>query len=224
MTDPTALGGGRGPAWRVLSLVVIAACGLGQPAATSPPATSPGEAVVTTDRPAPISTTTASDPRELVARAVAATAPNYRFASTMVAEGVEVTSITGTVDGPSMAATIKTGTSAIEYVITPEGEWATGEEGDLVPIEGEPPAVAPLAALMELQEVVVASMAGDQVTVNAILGPSAGPAAGLQVAITIAGEVISRIEYQAEVAGVLAEVVTVLTDVGSAGTVSPPPA
>ena len=171
---------------------------------------------------APTSTTEAVDVGTVFAEALAATSPNYRFQSVVTVAAQPVTTIQGVVDGESVAASITAGTSEVSYVRTPEGEWVTGPDDEWSVLEGEAPAGAPLSSLTDVTELTLDSAANDTTVILATLGPAAGPAAGTRVAITVTGGLVTAISYQAQSGADVAEVITTVTEVGSAGTVEAP--
>ena len=65
----------------------------------------------------------------------------------MVLVGEQIlTTISGVVDGNSVAAEIGTGSGEVSYVRTPEGEWVTGADGEWVEPDGEPPGSGSLSS------------------------------------------------------------------------------
>jgi hypothetical protein len=55
-----------------------------------------------------------------------------------------------------------------------------------------------------------------------LLGPAAGPAQGIPFSLTVEGGVVSEVRYQVDTGGEIAQVITTLSDIGAAGTVSKP--
>jgi hypothetical protein len=168
------------------------------------------------------STTQAIDVGAVFAEALAATSPNYRFQSVVTVADQTVTTIQGVVDGESVAASITAGTSEVAYVRTPEGEWVTGPDEEWSVLEGEAPAGAPLSGLTDVTELTLESAAGELLVIVATLGPAAGPAAGTRAAITMTGGLVTEIRYQAQSGADIAEVITIVTEAGSAGVVEAP--
>lgn len=212
------------PALPLLVCLLLAACG---PGASEQPLISAaiGGGSSTTSTSTPTTTATEPlDPGAVLADAHRATAGNYRFRSVVVVDGATIITISGVVDGASVAATLETGTSIIDYVRTPAGEWVTGPEGEMVPLEGEPPTGAPLDLLEDATEASIDHQDSDATALTATLGAPAGPSAGLRVSITVSGAVVTEISYRAEAEGVVADVTTTVSDVGRAGTVEAPAA
>jgi hypothetical protein len=110
----------------------------------------------------------------------------------------------------------------LSYVRTPDGEWVTGADGEWAALEGEAPVSPPLAALADPAEVALESGDTARGVVTGRLGPAAGPARGVPFSLTIDGGLITEIRYQVESSAGPAQVVTTLSDVGSAGSVSAP--
>jgi hypothetical protein len=153
---------------------------------------------------------------------LAASSSNYRFSSVVLVGEQTLTSIAGVVDGTSVAAEITTGTGVLSYVRTPDGEWVTGADGEWAALEGEAPVSPPLAALADPVDLTLES--GDEArgVVTGRLGPAAGPAEGVPFSLIIEGGVVTEIQYQVESSAGPAQVITTLSDIGSAGTVSAP--
>ena len=155
--------------------------------------------------------------------ALAATSANYRFESVVAVGDQTITTITGVVDGESVAATISAGTSDVSYVRTPDGEWVTGPDDEWGVLEGEAPAGAPLAGLTDAGDFALESSDAGLQTILATLGTAAGPVAGTRVTITLTNGQVTQIRYQAQSGSELADVTTTITDIGAAGTVEAPP-
>jgi hypothetical protein len=191
-------------------------------ASTTSVATTSSSVASTSTTLAATSTTKAVDVGGVLAEALAATSPNYRFQSVVMVGDQTVTTIQGVVDGESVAASITAGTSEVSYVRTAAGEWVTGPDDEWAVLEGEAPAGAPLAGLADVTELALESADGEMVVIMATLGPAAGPAAGTRVAITVNQGLVSEIRYQAQSGADTADVATTVTEVGSAGTVETP--
>jgi hypothetical protein len=168
------------------------------------------------------SSTQAIDASAVFAEALAATSPNYRFQSVVTVADQTVTTIEGVVDGESVSASISAGTSEVAYVRTPEGEWVTGADDEWSVLEGEAPAGAPLSGLTDVTEITLESATSESLVIAATLGPAAGPAAGTRAAITMTGGLVTEIRYQAQSGADIAEVITTVTEAGSAGVVEAP--
>jgi hypothetical protein len=184
-------------------------------------ATSSAQATTTT---APSSTTTTSqvDAATMLGDSLSATSQNYRFSSVVLVGEDTLTTIDGVVDGQEVAAEVSTGTGSVSYVRTTEGEWVTDSEGAWVALEGEPPVSAPLSALTDAGNLMVVSSDGVNGLFTGTLGPGSGEAEGLAFSVTIEQGLISEIRYQVENGGQTAQVITTFTEVGAAGSVSPP--
>jgi len=171
---------------------------------------------------APTQTTLPLDAVAVVTDSLAASSANYRFTSVVLVGERTLTTMTGVVDGSSVAAEIVTGTSEVAYVRTADGEWATGPDGEWVELEGTPPVEAPLAGLTDATDLVLESGDAEQGVFTGALGPAAGDAAGLAFTLTLEDGLVTEIRYQVDTGGELAQVITTLSDFGSAGTVSRP--
>jgi hypothetical protein len=182
----------------------------------------PSTSTTTTTSTAPTSTTRAIDIGAVFAEALTATSPNYRFQSVVTVADQTVTTIQGVVDGESVAASITAGTSEVAYVRRPEGEWVTGPDDEWSVLEGEAPAGAPLSSLTDVTELTLELADSDRTVILATLGPAAGPAAGTRAAITMIGGLVTEIRYQAQFGADIAEVITIVTEAGSAGVVEAP--
>jgi hypothetical protein len=211
----------------LLSLLMLAACA-GSSGATTPTVaattTTTSEAAATTSPSTTIAptSTTAVEPAAVVADSLAASRPNYRFTSIVLVGEQTVTTMTGVVDGESVSAEIATGTSEVSYVRTPEGEWVTGPDGDWVALEGEPPVGAPLDALSDAGGLTLESGNATRGVFTGVLGPAAASAQGIEFTITVEDGYVSEIRYQVDTGGEQGEVVTTLSDFGSAGAVTKP--
>lgn len=203
-------------------MALVVACSATGAAVTTTNPTPPSTSTTTTTTTAPTSTTQAIDVGAVFAEALAATSPNYRFQSVVTVADQTVTTIQGVVDGESVAASITAGTSEVAYVRTPEGEWVTGPDDEWSVLEGEAPAGAPLSGLTDVTELTLESAVGESMVIVATLGPAAGPAAGTRAAITMTGGLVTEIRYQAQFGADIAEVVTIVTEAGSAGVVEAP--
>jgi hypothetical protein len=158
----------------------------------------------------------------VVGESLVASGSNYRFSSVVLVGEETLTSITGVVDGTSVGAEITTGTGVVSYVRTPEGEWVTEADGTWAPLEGEAPVSAPLAILADSSDLTLET--GDSVRsmFTGRLGPAAGPAQGVPFSLTIENGLVTEIRYQVESSAGPAQVITTLTEIGAAGTVSAP--
>jgi hypothetical protein len=187
--------------------------GTSAPTTIQAPTTLPAESTTTT---VPV------DPTAMVSDGLAASSSNYRFSSVVLVGEDTLTTITGVVDGTSVAAEIATGTGVVSYVRTPDGEWVTGPDGEWGALEGEAPVSAPLATLSDSTDLSLESgdLAGGVVTGR--LGPAAGTAQGVPFSLTIENGLVTEIRYQVESSAGPAQVITTLTDIGAAGTVSAP--
>lgn len=175
--------------------------------------TSPSLATTTTTEPV--------DPGAVLASAYDATAGNYQFLSVVVVDGETLTTVSGIVDGNSVAASIQAGTTQVDYVRTPAGEWVTDQSGAWVPLQGEAPATVPLALLVEATDLALEEQNEGRLVLGATLGPGSR-AAGLRVSVVIQGGVVTEIRYRAETEGVVADVTTTVSHIGVAGTVAAP--
>lgn len=216
-----------GAIWFLPVLLFVAACASGDADRGSTTSTvtgvsAPTTASSTTRLPGTTTTTAAIDASAMLDQGLAATSSNYRFSSVVAVGEQTLTSIAGVVDGTSVAAEITTGTGVLSYVRTPDGEWVTGADGEWAALEGEAPVAPPLAGLADPVEVALESGDGAGGVITGRLGPAAGPAEGVPFSLTIDGGVITEIRYQVESTAGPAQVVTTLSDVGSAGSVSAP--
>jgi hypothetical protein len=187
-----------------------------------PSSTTTTTAVAPTTTSTIVTTTEPIDPARVVADGLAASSANYRFSSVVLVGEETLTSIMGVVDGEAVSAQIATGTSEVSYVRTPEGEWVTGADGEWVELEGEPPVGAPLAALSDAGDFVLESGDASQAVITGVLGPAAGSAQGIPFTLTVEGGQVTEIRYEVDTGGEIAQVVTTLSEFGSAGTVAKP--
>ena len=221
---------GRGGAKRFLPALLVLAVGC--TSASGEPTNTPdsGAATIgtttneaTTTRPSEAATTTAAvDPAVVVVESLNASGSNYRFSSVVLIGEETLTSITGVVDGTSVGAEITTGTGVVSYVRTPEGEWVTDADGSWSSMEGDAPVSPPLAILADSSDLALET--GDEVrgVFTGRLGPAAGPAQGVPFSLTIENGLVTEIRYQVESSAGPAQVITTLTEIGAAGTVSAP--
>jgi hypothetical protein len=178
--------------------------------------------VATTSTIAAATSTVPVDPVTTVNDALAASGHNYRFASVVLVGEDTLTSISGIVDGNSVSAEVAAGGSELSYVRTPEGEWVTGPDGEWVVLEGEPPVAAPLGSMADVGQLALESGDAESGVFTGVLGPAAGPAQGLPFSLTIQGGLVTEVRYQVDTGGEIAQVITTLSDVGAAGSVSRP--
>jgi hypothetical protein len=204
---------------------MVACAGGGATETTLPPSTfGPSSTSTTVVTPTTVagSTTVPVDVHAIFQQALAASSANYRFQSEVSVGDTPVTTIQGIVDGESVAADVTAGTSQVSYIRTPEGEWVTGPDEEWSALEGEAPVGPPLIGLSDVTGLELESTEGNSRVLLATLGPAAGPAAGAKVTMVLVGGLISEIRYQAPSGADIATVVTTVTDVGTAGTVTPP--
>lgn len=220
--------GGARPGFLPVLLLVVAGC-TGE--ADSVPATASvtssttsttSTTVVATTTVVEATTTVLVDPMATVSESLAASAANYRFASLILVGEQTLTTIEGVVDGNSVAAAIGTGSGEVSYIRTPDGEWVTGSDGEWVALEGEPPVAPPLAALVDAGDLALVSGNGTTGVFTGVLGPAAGAAQGLPFTLTVEAGLVTEIRYEVDTGGELAQVITTLTEIGSAGSVSAP--
>lgn len=225
MTPPPAPGRIRLRRVLPVLLVLAAACSPGPesgPTTTNPASTTSTRPVITTTTMAP-TTTTPIDTAAVLGTSLESTGPNYRFESIFEVDGQTLTTITGVVDGTSVAADITTGSSQVSYVHTDDGEWITDAAGTWIALDGgEPPVAPPLAALADASS--LAMMSGDATTgeMTGVLGPAAGSATGIGFTVEIGDGMVTKIVYDADIGGETAVITTNITDVGNAGSVNPP--
>jgi uncharacterized Zn-binding protein involved in type VI secretion len=167
-------------------------------------------------------TRVAIDPAAVLGDSLAASSANYRFTSVVLVGEQAVTTISGVVDGNSVAAEIGTGSSEVSYIRTPEGEWVTGAGGEWVALDGEPPVEPPLAALVDAGGLVLQSGDGTTGVFTGALGLAAGSAQGLPFTLTIEQGLIVEIRYEVDTGGENAQVITTLSEIGAAGPVGAP--
>jgi hypothetical protein len=206
--------------------VVLAACTTSGGGTTSVPGTI-AATTSTIDRAssttiAATTTTAAVDPGLVVSESLAASSANYRFTSVVLVGEQTLTTITGAVDGNSVAADVVTGSGEVSYIRTPEGEWVTGPDGEWVELEGEPPVAPPLGALVDAGNLVLESGDGTRGVFTGTLGPAAGEAQGLGFSLTVESGLVTEVRYQVDTGGETAQVITTLTDFGGAGSVTAP--
>lgn len=201
-----------------LLLVATACSGVGDPPSRAG-GTNTAPVDLTTTAPA---VTTTLGPEEVFRNGLVASSHNYRFESTVVVGDQVVTSITGVVDGDSIAAEVTAGDTVVSYIRTGEGEWLTDTEGQWVEVDGEPPAAPPLALLADARSFEEVSAEQGTTTLTGTMGEAAGAAAGIPFTVIIIDELITQIQYRAETEGGTAVVATTFTEIGSAGDVTPP--
>ncbi|HEX5695873.1 MAG TPA: hypothetical protein VFZ15_05775 [Acidimicrobiia bacterium] len=214
---------------RILPIVfvVMAACTTSAGETTKVPDTTTTTSTTTTDQAASTTiaatTTTAPvDPDLVVSESLAASSANYRFTSVVLVGEQTLTTISGAVDGGSVAADVVTGSGEVSYVRTPDGEWVTGPDGEWVELEGEPPVAPPLGALVDAGNLVLESGDGTRGVFTGTLGPAAGEAQGLGFSLTVESGLVTEVRYQVDTGGEMAQVITTLSDFGGAGTVTAP--
>jgi hypothetical protein len=148
------------------------------------------------------------DPAAALAAALTGLSGAYAFEST-VTVGTEVaTRLSGAWSAGTSEVEVETGAATVTYRLVPPASWVReGEEGDWVELEGEVPAVDPLAALREPATVVLAAGDGAGVALTATYPPAAlGLTGDVPVEVAIAlradGAVVAR--YTTSVNGVAA--------------------
>lgn len=225
MTPPPAPGRIRLRRVLPVLLVLTGACSSGtvpgSTTTTRAPTTTTAPVVITTMTTRPVTTTTV-DAAVVLGMSLEATSPNYRFESVFGVEGETLTTISGVVDGTSVAADINAGASQVSYVHTDEGEWITDADGTWVALDGEPPVAPPLSALADPSTLAIASGDTNTGEMTGVLGPAAGSATGIEFTVEIVDGLVSQIVYEADIGGATAVVTTSISDVGNAGGVSAP--
>ena len=166
--------------------------------------------------------TTTVNPVVTVGESLAASSANYRFTSLILVGEQTLTTIEGIVDGNSVAAAIGTGSGEVSYIRTPDGEWVTGANGEWVALEGEPPVAPPLGVLVDAGDLALVSGDGTTGVFTGVLGPAAGDAQGLPFTLTVEEGLVTEIRYEIDTGGELAQVITTLSEIGSAGSVTAP--
>lgn len=210
-------------------LLIVAGCtGDADPvpasaAVTSSTTSTTSTTVATITTTSEVTTTTVPvDPVVTVGESLAASSANYRFTSLILVGEQTLTTIEGVVDGNSVSAAIGTGSGEVSYVRTPDGEWVTGADGEWVALEGEPPVTPPLGALVDAGDLALVSGNGTTGVFTGVLGPAAGAAQGLPFTLTVEAGLVTEIRYEVDTGGELAQVITTLSEIGSAGSVSAP--
>ncbi|HEX9864287.1 MAG TPA: hypothetical protein VGC03_04905 [Acidimicrobiia bacterium] len=209
-------------------LLIVAGCtGEADPLPTSASLTSSttsttSTTVVATTTTSEVTTTVPVDPVVTVGESLAASSSNYRFTSLILVGEQTLTTIEGVVDGNSVAAAIGTGTGEVSYIRTPDGEWVTGADGEWVALEGAPPVAPPLGALVDAGDLALVSGNGTTGVFTGVLGPAAGAAQGLPFTLTVEAGLVTEIRYEVDTGGELAQVITTLSEIGSAGSVIAP--
>lgn len=223
MTPPPAQGKARLKRAFPVLLVVLGACspGTDAPTTTTTPAPTTTASVPATTTQPPTTTTTV-DAAVVLGSSLEGTTPNYRFESIFEVEGQALTTISGVVDGSAVAADIVTGSSQVSYVHTDEGEWITDADGTWIVLEGEPPVAPPLAGLADPSSLRLTSGDATNGEITGVLGAAAGSASGIDFTVELANGLVTTILYQANIGAETAQVTTTITDVGSAGGVTPP--
>ena len=188
-------------------LLALTACGDSSISATTTASVAP-----TTTAPSP--TPPDDDAARLFADAVAAVGDSYAFASTVVANGSEVTSVEGSLHGDRSSYVIRSGGSTLEYIVSSEGRWVRPPGGDWVTL-GEPvPFAQPLAALASPLSLEVLSRSTEVTVLQATYeGATLGFTNGeMVVTITVVAGVLTRIEYTVPFGedGTFSTVVTVI--------------
>jgi hypothetical protein len=207
-------------------LLIVAGCsGEADPLPTSAAVTSSTSSTTSTTVAATTTTsevTTTVNPVVTVGESLAASSANYRFTSLILVGEQTLTTIEGVVDGNSVAAAIGTGTGEVSYIRTADGEWVTGADGEWVALEGEPPVTPPLGALVDAGDLALVSGNGTTGVFTGVLGPAAGTAQGLPFTLTVEAGLVTEIRYEVDTGGELAQVITTLSEIGSAGSVTAP--
>ena len=205
---------------------MVAGCtGEADPVPTSAAVTSSTASTTSTTTAATTTTsavTTTANPVVTVGESLAASSANYRFTSLILVGEQTLTTIEGVVDGNSVAAAIGTGSGEVSYIRTADGEWVTGADGEWVALEGEPPVAPPLGALVDAGDLALVSGNGTTGVFTGVLGPAAGAAQGLPFTLTVEAGLVTEIRYEVDTGGELAQVITTLSEIGSAGSVSAP--
>ncbi len=182
MTTATMTSASRGSRWRplgaaiALSLVVAACSSSTDGAASSTTAAPVASSTATTSTTAPNAPTPAPptlDPATVLAEALAAYAGGYEFSGTATVNEQEASIVSGRwIDGASQLL-IRSGSGEVEYLITPEGQWARLPEGEWEELEGPPPTDNPLAALGTPTSLEVLSAAENTVRLRGVYSAEA---------------------------------------------------
>jgi hypothetical protein len=221
----------RGPRCGVLVVVAaaLAACsGPGGPAVTE---TTIGTSAVTTSTATTTSTVAATtssivDPAVVLADALQRYGDGYTFTSTAGVGGAIAITASGRQQGTSSEILFVSGAGEIEYLLTPEGQWARTPGGDWEELEAQQPPAAPLAQLAAPTRLEVTKNEAGTVELSATYDGAAFGLAptDLVVQLTIRDGYLTEARYTSEENGVLAEVITQFAPAGDTTLITVPPA
>ncbi len=208
-TDRSPRGGRRRDLGAALLLVVVTACS-SAPAATTTTALS-----VTTRPPVPSETSPEAPPDapDLLRRAVAALQDGYRFTATVVVDGQVAASTDGRWQRGSSLLTVESGAATVDYLITPEGQWARTTGGEWSQVEEASPVGDPVTPIAEPLSAELLAWDGTTARILARypaerLGRSGDP---IDVTLMVVDGVLTELTYTFEADGAQVEATTTFT-------------
>ncbi len=161
-----------------------------------------------------IATTTTNaippEPATVLAEALSQYASSYLFTGVATVNGAVATVVSGRWLETGSQMTISSGEGEVEYIITPEGEWARLPGGVWEELEGDPPTGNPLKALATPESLSLVETAGSKVVLRAVypagtLGLEGDP---VEVQLVFDGGSLTEASYRIEIEGNTAESVT----------------
>jgi hypothetical protein len=221
MTTDPSIGSWWGP--RIIGastalLIVVSACSstsVDVPATTS--TLSP--AVTTTDggdTNGATATTNASPPgpTTVLAEALSQYASSYLFTGVATVNGAVATVVSGRWLETGSQMTISSGEGEVEYIITPEGEWARLPGGVWEELEGDLPTGNPLAALATPESLSLVETTGSKVVLRAVYPAATLDLEGDLVEVQLVFErgSLTEASYRIEIEGNTAQSVTTFAE------------
>ena len=201
----------------------LAACsGTGGPAVTE---TTIGTSAATTST-VVATTSSIADPAVLLADALQRYGDGYTFTSTAGIGGAIAITASGRQQGTSSEILLVSGAGEIEYLLTPDGQWARTPGGAWEELEAQQPPAVPLAQLAAPTRLELTRNAAGTVELSATYdGAVFGLApTDLVVQLTIRDGYLTEARYTSEEDGVLAEVITRFAPAGDTTLITVPPA
>ncbi len=193
----------------VASMLMLTACGdedaseIGEPTTTTGPGT-----------PTTVAATTSSTPVDpVLAEAIAAVGGRYRFTAVVDIDGVVVNRVEGDLYDGIGRYLVTSGDTVIEYVISPDGQWARQGDGPWTVLSGPAQVVDPLTPLGHPIAVTLVSEEAGTATIDATYPPDTLGFAGAEnivVTISIVNGVLAELRYLAMVGSDLATVSTTI--------------
>ena len=167
-------------------------------------------------------TSAAVDPPPALVEALDAVGERYAFTATITVGGAEATRVEGTVYDGAGSYVVITPAGNVDYVISPEGQWARQEGAEWAVLGGPAPLAEPLAPLANPLSVVTTAVG----TIAAVYdGASLGFADGgeVLVTITIRDGAVAELSYETSVGDSLTQVVTTFDPTANLQPIQVPP-